>query len=225
MTFQPDGGDVPLLWGQLWTKNQTAPRTKTKTKQAKHGRQPLSQAHKRLAIAALVLLNVSLITMTFANASQQTQVQEAREVQALIAPTPVADSVQIQPVQAPTAVEASVVAEKAEPTPTPTKAVAGVSASRTSYAPLVGNWDALLQQYFGAAWQSAKRVMLCESGGNTRAVGPMDSQGFQPIGLFQIKNFAGRPSTAALMDAATNIAYAAKMSGAGSSWRAWACKP
>jgi hypothetical protein len=52
----------------------------------------------------------------------------------------------------------------------------------------------------------------------------MDSKGYRPIGLFQIKNFAGRPSTEALMDAAINIAYAAKMSGAGSNWSAWACK-
>lgn len=221
MTFQPDGGDVPLQWGQFLVKSRTAPKLKKLSQRTSNV--TVGSMHKRLIVGALVIVNMSLIGLSFASANHQSAVRQTGEVQALVAPAPASESVQIQPIQAPMAVEASVVSEKAEPTPTPTKAVAAASINRQT--PLVGNWDALLQQHFGAAWLQAKKVMLCESGGNARAMGPIDSKGFRPIGLFQIKNFAGRPSTEALMDAATNIAYAAKMSGAGTSWKAWSCKP
>jgi hypothetical protein len=225
MTFQPDGGDVPLSWGQFLIKankaQKTAPRTKTTKKT--EGTVPFGSLPQRVAVALLIALNIGLVGVSWTSRTHADQVEQTRQVQALVAPTPVADSIQIQPIQEPTAIVASVEVEKVEPTPTPTKAVAAASVSRTT--PLVGDWDALLQQYFASNWIKAKKVMLCESGGNTRAVGPMDSNGFQPIGLFQIKNFAGRPSTEALMDAITNITYAAKMSGAGSNWSAWACKP
>jgi hypothetical protein len=222
MTFTTDNGDVPLQWGQLWSQTKAVPgKGRSKKSKKKTGQ----QISKKWVISLLVLLNVALITATMVNADHSTQVKRAGEVQAMIAPTPVADSVEIKPIKAPAAVEAQVTAVKVEPTPTPVATVAAARVNRASYAPLVSNWDTLLQQYFGSAWLQAKRVMLCESGGNARAVGPRDSQGYNPIGLFQIKNFPGRPSTSALMDAATNIAYAAKMSGAGSSWRAWQCKP
>lgn len=120
----------------------------------------------------------------------------------------------------------------ATPTPTPipptiaaTRPPAAVQAPPAAHQPSGADaWDGLLQQHFGANWQHAKRIMKCESGGNPGARGPVDSQGFQPIGLFQIKNFAGRPSTSALLNGATNISYAARMSGGGNNWKAWECK-
>ncbi len=231
MTFQTEGGDVPLGWGQFVFFNRAVP-AKKKTK-SKSKKQPAATpvqvlfgtVQQRLAIGMLALVNLSLIGNTMVNGTQANQVQQVREVQAMVAPTPVAESVKIQPVAEPKAVTAAITAVAATPTPTPTARVAAVSASRIVTTPQVGNWDALLQQHFGGNWLRAKKVMLCESGGNARAVGPRDSQGYNPIGLFQIKNFPGRPSTTALMDAATNVAWAAKMSGAGSNWRAWQCKP
>ncbi len=134
-------------------------------------------------------------------------------------------------------VEASVGSEHVEPTPTPTVAVKAVTArqvinsekpnrSKSSYPEKRGssNWDALLQQYFGDNWIRARKIMMCESGGNQAAIGPIDSKGYNPIGLFQIKDFAGRPSRVALMDGPTNIAYAASMSRGGSVWTAWQCQ-
>lgn len=222
MTFITEGEEVPLQWGQIWSTAKAVPTKKV----ARRKKAQKPNNHKRLIITLLVLFNVSLLSATMATADHSTQVEQAGEVQAMIAPTPVVDSIEIKPIKAPAAVEAQVVAVKAEPTPTPTVAVAAARTTRvSSTVPLVGNWDALLQQYFGAAWQQAKRVMMCESGGNASAIGPTDSQGYNPIGLFQIKNFPGRPSTAALMDAATNIAHAAQMSGKGTNWRAWQCKP
>lgn len=110
-------------------------------------------------------------------------------------------------------------------TPTPVPSVKSVVVSGVGHQePLRGNWDSLLQQYFGANWQYARKIMICESGGNARAVGPRDSQGYNPIGLFQIKNFAGRPSTEQLYIPEVNIAWAAKMTGGGVNWSAWQCK-
>lgn len=83
-------------------------------------------------------------------------------------------------------------------------------------------WDGLLQQHFGAEWQFAKRVMLCESGGNpaARNTTPPDYS----IGLFQINLYGAnaqyRPSEAYLLDGANNIAYAAQLRRA-SGWGPW----
>ncbi len=119
----------------------------------------------------------------------------------------------------------AVEAVRVEPTPSSTPTSNGparaITAPQTNHP---GNWDALLQQYFGANWAYAKHIMLCESSGNPNAIGPTDSQGYNPIGLFQIKNFAGRPSTAELKDGAINIAWAAKMSNGGANWNAWECR-
>ncbi len=85
-------------------------------------------------------------------------------------------------------------------------------------------WDGLLQQHFGAEWQFAKKVMICESGGNPYAHnphGPDDSWG-----LFQINRrgdlAASRPSPSWLMVGANNIAYAAEMRSR-EGWTPWAC--
>lgn len=83
-------------------------------------------------------------------------------------------------------------------------------------------WDNVLQKYFHSHWTEAKRVLMCESGGQEDNIGPRDSQGFHPIGLMQIKNFAGRPSTVALMDGETNIRYASQMYQA-QGWTPWEC--
>jgi hypothetical protein len=123
--------------------------------------------------------------------------------------------------------ESSITAERVEPDSTPStrpmSSAKAITATSTN-APQPSNWDGLLQQYFGANWIRAHKIMMCESGGRPGAIGPMDSHGFQPIGLFQIKDFADRPSRAALMVGASNIAYAAGMSLGGTVWTAWECK-
>ena len=198
-------------------------------KKSKYRKSPilLSYKQKQYIIGCLVLFNAVLAGLTL-NSNPDLRMQNLQSVEAAMAVTPTTTpDAKISTVATPAAVKTQVSAEKVAgtptPTPTPKTAVAGVSISRT--APTSGNWDSLLQTYFGANWQAAKRVMTCESHGNPSAIGPMDSQGFRPIGLFQIKNFPGRPTTQQLMDGATNIAYAAKISGAGSNWSAWACKP
>ncbi len=88
-------------------------------------------------------------------------------------------------------------------------------------------WDGLLQQHFGAAWTTAKRILICESGGNPLAMNtrPPDYS----VGLFQINlyggNAANRPSEGWLKVGANNIAYAAQMyRNAGYSFRDWTCQ-
>jgi soluble lytic murein transglycosylase-like protein len=86
----------------------------------------------------------------------------------------------------------------------------------------VDQWIPLLKKHFGSQWSNALRVMACESGGRPGAIGPTDSKGYNPIGLMQIKNFAGRPSTEALKDGETNIQWAAGMQRA-QGWGPWEC--
>lgn len=138
-------------------------------------------------------------------------------------PQPVAgiDKPASEPVKA--AVSAVAATPTPIPTPQPTEAPRP-SRARQATTPLHGNWDGLLQTHFGAAWQAAKRVMLCESGGNAHAhnTTPPDNS----VGLFQINLYgslaASRPSVEWLKDPANNISYAAGM------WRAqgfgpWTC--
>lgn len=219
MTFTPDGGDVPLIWGQVFgSETKTTPRKK---KQYKHAQHPVvGNLRQRVAIGLLLVFNISLVGATVASRSHADQVASARQVQALVAPTPVADAGKVQPVQAPAAVEAKVEVETVQPTPTPTAAVLAASTSRPSLAPSVGDWDSLLQQYFGAAWTAAKRVMLCESGGNAHAI----NRSSGATGLMQIMPLPGRPSQEALLDPAVNIATAYKIYAA-QGWRPWTCQP
>lgn len=127
-------------------------------------------------------------------------------------------------------IQASVTAVVATPIPTPTpaptitptkKAPTSSLAQPASYS--ASQWDTLLQQYFGDNWQYAHKIMMCESGGNPNAIGPTDTQGYNPIGLFQIKNMPGRPTTQQLKEPVTNISYAASMV-ASQGWKPWECR-
>lgn len=75
--------------------------------------------------------------------------------------------------------------------------------------------------------ETAIRVMKAESGCNTNAVGdnyPIRGEIIPSIGLFQIRTLRGRPSSEALKDPATNIAWAYKLYQA-SRWQPWSvCK-
>lgn len=165
---------------------------------------------KRYLIIGLALFNVGLMVLTLQR-GQMARLSDLHSVQALVAPTVLAQEVSIQPVKAPTGIKTSVTTEVVVQ-PTPVKAVAAVSVNR-------GNWDGLLQQYFGTAWQQAKRVMLCESGGNASAYNPSGA-----TGLMQIMAMPGRPSITWLMVPENNIAYAAQLYRA-SGWRPWVCQP
>lgn len=139
-------------------------------------------------------------------------------------PTPEAPkmrAVVMTPVQA---LQAAIAAVTQTPTPTPAPPQPVQQAPKvvkTRIAP--GNYDRLLQAHFGASWQYAKKVMLCESSGRPDAIGPTDKQGYNPIGLMQIKNFPGRPSTEALKNPEVNIAHAAMMVRT-QGWAPWECR-
>jgi hypothetical protein len=104
----------------------------------------------------------------------------------------------------------------AQPTPTPTDKAGTGRAS-------VDQWIPLLKEYFGSEWHNALLVLACESGGRANAVGPTDRNGYNPIGLLQIKDMPGRPSTEALKDAETNIRWAAGMQKAQGWSKPWEC--
>ena len=80
----------------------------------------------------------------------------------------------------------------------------------------VQGWDALLQKHFGNEWENAKRVMMCESGGNPTRHNPLPPD--DSWGLFQINRYgklaASRPSAEWLVVGENNIQYAAGI------WRA-----
>lgn len=71
-------------------------------------------------------------------------------------------------------------------------------------------FDLLLQEHFGSAWQEAKSVANCESHLNPRA----GENGYN-IGLFQINIYGklalSRPSKEWLLNAENNISYASKI--------------
>lgn len=93
---------------------------------------------------------------------------------------------------------------------------------RTALAP--HELDGLLKQYFGAEWENAKRVGICESHLNPAAI--HDSKGSYSVGIFQINIYgrlaSSRPPKEWLMDAENNIKYAANMFH-GQGWRPWGC--
>jgi len=221
MTFSTESDDVPLQWGQiLFSQRSRSQKTLSKSAQStRFSLHRLNSQQKRLLITSLALVNALIIGATISR-DQASQVQAVRSVQALVAPTPVFESVEIHPVEAPQAEVASIATEVTQPTPAPTvvPVVAGVSAVR-SLSPQVGNWDGLLQQYFGESWVEAKKIMLCESGGNANAINASSGA----TGLMQIMPFSSRPSQQLLLDPEINIATAAKIH-AGQGWRPWSCK-
>ena len=91
-------------------------------------------------------------------------------------------------------------------------------------------WDELLQKHFGEEWERAKRVMICESGGDPNADGDRhltywengELYGFS-TGLFQIRHLPGRPDPEWLKDPINNITYAAGM-WKSQGWSPWTCK-
>jgi hypothetical protein len=170
---------------------------------------------KKYLIIGLCTMNAVLLVLTLQK-GHTARLNDLHSVQALVAPTVLAQEVSIQPVKAPVAVEARVSTEKVV---MPAKAVEAVSVVRTSYVPNRGNWDGLLQHYFGEVWQQAKSVMMCESGGNASAYNPSGA-----TGLMQIMALPGRPSVSWLMVPENNIAYAAQLYRS-SGWHPWVCKP
>jgi hypothetical protein len=180
---------------------------------------------KKFFIGMLSIVNVSMVGLTI-HRDHTSRLQEVYAVQAFVAPSPAVEQASVQPVKSPVAIVASVTSEKVEPTPIPTpeSAVAAVSLSRPAVLPATrGDWDTLLQAYFGSAWKEAKAIMGCESGGNSNAMGPVNMGGTRPYGLMQIMYIAGRPSPEWLLNPENNIAYAARMFKS-QGWGPWECK-
>lgn len=89
-----------------------------------------------------------------------------------------------------------------------------------------GEYDTLLQQYFGKDWRVFKRIMLCESGGNPAAHNWNPATGDDSWGILQINRYgklaATRPLPAKLIDPEFNIRYAAGMFHA-QGYKPWSC--
>jgi hypothetical protein len=174
-------------------------------------------------IDLLTALNVGILTLDLQQ-GQSGRMAGIRAMQAAMTPVVVAEQAEVHPVTAPRVVTASVASEEVQPTvvPTvvPTTMVAGVSVSRPV---LRGDWDALLQAHFGAVWQQARAIMICESGGNANAMGPLQLNGNRPYGLMQIMSMPGRPSPEWLLNPENNIAFAASIYRA-QGWGPWSCK-
>jgi len=90
----------------------------------------------------------------------------------------------------------------------------------------VEQWQPLVEIYFGVNTDAALRVMACESGGNPEAKNPSSSAS----GLFQFlastwKKVTGENYPGNVFDGESNIAAAAELSGGGSDWSQWSCRP
>lgn len=90
--------------------------------------------------------------------------------------------------------------------------------------------DELIDQYFGKAAPSARKVAQCESGLRPDAVGDEHLQFWKngvkygaSFGVFQIRYLPGRPTPDQLLDAEFNVRYAADMYH-GQGFRPWTCK-
>lgn len=84
--------------------------------------------------------------------------------------------------------------------------------------------DQLLTKYFGKYAPQAKKIMMCESGGNPKAKGDIGIQFWQEdklygasYGLFQVRYLKGRPIPDKLVDPEFNIRYASQLHG----WHGW----
>ena len=90
----------------------------------------------------------------------------------------------------------------------------------------VERWRTLTAVYFGANTDAALRVMACESGGNPEAKNRSSSAS----GLFQFlastwEKVTGEDYPGNVFDGESNIAAAAELSGGGSDWSQWSCRP
>jgi hypothetical protein len=90
----------------------------------------------------------------------------------------------------------------------------------------VERWRPLVESYFGANTDAALRVMDCESGGNKYAKNDLSSAS----GLFQFlastwEKVTGEDYPGNVFDGESNIAAAAELSGGGSDWSQWSCRP
>lgn len=104
----------------------------------------------------------------------------------------------------------------------PSEPVATVARSVTTHG--VEQWRALVSQY---DWDvaTALRIMQCESGGNSQAIGdnyPIGGIHAPSIGLMQIRALPGRPSPDWLLIPENNISYAYDLYSR-SGWQPWTC--
>lgn len=90
--------------------------------------------------------------------------------------------------------------------------------------------DELIEQYFGKAAPSAKRVFACESGLRPDAVGDLRLQFMKngtrygaSYGVAQIRYLPGRPTPEELLQTEFNIRYAADLYHA-QGWTPWSCR-
>lgn len=132
-----------------------------------------------------------------------------------------------EPQPIPSAAVASAIHAVEVPTPTPTL----IKKVVVPHAPVVSrakpsNYDGLLQAHFGSSWLIARAVMMAESGGRSDAIGDGHLTYYvngikfgYSVGLFQIRQLPGRPSTTSLMSPEFNIRHAAGM------WRSQGWKP
>jgi len=89
----------------------------------------------------------------------------------------------------------------------------------------------LIEKYFPEkAWEQAKKIANCESGGNSQAIGDGHLK-FQKDGVtygasygyFQIRYLAGRPEPSQLLEPEFNVKYASEMY-SNQGWQPWSCK-
>ncbi len=96
------------------------------------------------------------------------------------------------------------------------KELKGVKTTSTKTTTTSGkDVDSLIKKYFPQSeWDTARAVMMAESGGNSNAKGddyPIGGLHAPSYGLFQIRALQGRPGADKLLDPEENIKYAAQM--------------
>lgn len=70
----------------------------------------------------------------------------------------------------------------------------------------ISYWDHLLSQYDWSVLE-ARNIMICESGGNSQAIGDKNTS-YQSYGLFQIRALPGRPPPDWLLNPDNNVKFA-----------------
>jgi len=101
----------------------------------------------------------------------------------------------------------------------PSEPVAAVARSATTRG--VEQWRSLVSQY---DWdvETVLRIMTCESGGNSGAVGDTTTA-YASYGLMQIRALPGRPAPSWLLIPENNISYAYQLSNGGANFNPWSC--